>query len=288
MAKTKEPKKIWTNKNRIFSNLFRFLKRHKEFVFFDTETTGLTSHDKIIQLSGIKVIAHWEETDRFNTYINPAPNILLPKITEITGITVDDVKDAPLESEVIPVFTEWSKDAGFFAYNSSFDANMYAHALERLHITREIDHFDVLEAARTMCPGLEIYKLATVAEYLDVIPEDANFHDSMFDVEMTLAVMKKVLKMYRESPKEDNGDKIRPKVFALNPWSKGKNQRLYIPTSAGSVYYDKIGKYFGAGTADKPLDIDTLDMNYVEAQCIKIAVTNGFDKLSQVNEPLHA
>lgn len=288
MSKTKEETKKWTNKHRIYRELCAFLRRHSEFVVFDTETTGLSKKDKIIQLSAIKIIAHWEEVDRFNTYINPAPNILLPKITEITGITVDDVKDAPLESEVIPKFTEWSENAGFFAYNSQFDADMYQSALDRLHITREIDHFDVLEAARAIMPGLDNYKLANVAEHLNLVPEDSSFHNSMFDVEMTLAVIKKVMQMFKEMPNETSIGKIRPSVYALNPWSKGRNQRVYIPTSAGSVYFDKIGKYFGAGTAKEPLDIDTLDMEYVEEQCLKIAIENGYDKLEQVKEPLKA
>lgn len=287
MAKEKQKEKIWTNKNRLRNKLFSFLRKYDEFVIFDNETTGLSTHDKIIQISGIKVGHHWTEIDKFNTFINPTPNIILPKITEITGITVDDVKDAPLENEVLPKFNEWSKNAGFFAYNSQFDADMVSAGFKRVGIDRNIDHFDVLEAVRVMLPGLERYKLIDVAEYMGVVPEDASFHNSMFDVEMTLEILKNLVTLYKEYKPEDDSGKIRPKIYALNPWSKGSNQRIYIPTSAGTVYFNKIGKYFGAGTAKEPLDIDTLDMNYIESECLKIAWKNGYERLEQVKDSLN-
>lgn len=279
--------KTWRNIEQTWEQFNEMMQAYNSFVVFDTETTGLNPNtDKIIQLSANKISRDFEVLDTFDTLINPYPNIILPKITELTGITYKMVADAPTEKVVISQFNQWSEDCGFFAYNSDFDAGMYQGALSRVGLQRTIQHFDVLGLARDVVEGPENYKLATVADYLKVIPENANFHNSMFDVEMTLEVLKKCVpmlqQMYRERSSVQNS--IRPKVYGLNPWERGKQKRIYIPTSVGSVYYDKINKRYGAGTAKEPLDINTLDMEYVEEQVLRLVVKGGFDSLDHVTE----
>ena len=71
----------------------------KPLIVFDLETTGLDLvNDHIIQISYIKVYPDDKE-ERENIFVNPG--ISVPeKVTLLTGISNDDVKDAPTFKEI--------------------------------------------------------------------------------------------------------------------------------------------------------------------------------------------
>ena len=70
------------------------LNLNKPLVVFDLETTGLDLvKDRIIQISYIKVTPDGKE-ERGDHLINPECEIL-PIITQLTGISNEDVKDKP-------------------------------------------------------------------------------------------------------------------------------------------------------------------------------------------------
>ena len=77
----------------------------RPLIVFDLETTGLDLvRDRIIQISYIKVMPEGEEI-RGNLLVNPGQPI--PKeVTELTGISDDDVKDAKSFKELAPQLNE--------------------------------------------------------------------------------------------------------------------------------------------------------------------------------------
>ena len=84
------------------------LNLKKPLVIFDLETTGLDLvKDRVIQLSYIKVFPDGREV-RGNELINPERHIE-DLITQLTGISDDDVKDKPtfkqLAAKLSEVFT---------------------------------------------------------------------------------------------------------------------------------------------------------------------------------------
>ena len=83
---------------------------------FDLETTGLSiESDEIIEIAAIKII-NGKFTEKFSTFVKP--DVSIPnRITEITGITDEMVKDAPKISEVIPDFYRFSKDCVLVGHN---------------------------------------------------------------------------------------------------------------------------------------------------------------------------
>ena len=80
------------------------------YVVFDFETTGFNAGgtDSIIEVGAVK-ICNGEIIDRFDELINPGKP-LLKKITELTNITDDMLKDKDDEKTVIKRFIDWTGD----------------------------------------------------------------------------------------------------------------------------------------------------------------------------------
>lgn len=272
--------KNWRNLRTTLEELKSFLSRHDTFVFFDTETTGLDPiKDSVIQISGLVMNRKLEVLKTINELCNPSPLVISPKITEITGITNADVENARPERAVLTDFLSVTNRCGYFAYNSPFDVNMVQGSMRNYGINVQLDHFDVLKLARDVLANepIENHKLKTVSDFLGVTPEGENFHNALFDVESTVRVFKALMGRVKEMEIKDGN--LRPKIYSIRPWGYGKNQRLYVQTALGSVWFDKIKGVWGA----KDAPIDDLDMGYVEGTCLEMAAKAGFDGLAKVN-----
>ena len=88
----------------------------KTFVIFDLETTDkFPELAHIIQLAALKVVDGVEK-QTFNTFVKP-PVAIPAEITELTGITDDDVANAPKIEEVIPDFYKFCQGATLVGHN---------------------------------------------------------------------------------------------------------------------------------------------------------------------------
>lgn len=160
------------------------------FVAFDVETTGFsTKIDSIIEIGAIKVINGQiveEKEFTFQEFVKPYKRSVSAEITELTGITADDVKEARQMWEVIPDFLDFIGDMVLVGYNSmKFDSQFLARAgrySNRIIINR---HFDVMRYLERNAEhlGLEIndFKLGAVSEYLGIEVQEVHraYSDSM-------------------------------------------------------------------------------------------------------------
>lgn len=111
---------------------------------FDTETTGLTLHPdaplakqpKIIEFGGVLLNpADGLVVDELSLMINPGEEIT-PEITKITGITNEDVADAPMFAAVLPQLKDFfSRATAVTAHNLPFDRAMINNELARIGCT---------------------------------------------------------------------------------------------------------------------------------------------------------
>ena len=107
---------------------------------FDTETTGLlkpesASLDKqpyITEFYGVKLSEEFQIQDELESFVRP-PISIPEEVVKISGITDDDVKDAP----IFPIF--YQRLAKFFtgvdclvAHNLPFDLGMLNNELRRI------------------------------------------------------------------------------------------------------------------------------------------------------------
>lgn len=99
---------------------FILLKDLNEYVLFDTETTGMSNGDLLIQLSALK-IRGGAVIDTFNEHINP--NVSIPsKIVKLTGISDETVKNADTADNVINRFFDFCGDHLLAGHNvQSYD-----------------------------------------------------------------------------------------------------------------------------------------------------------------------
>lgn len=151
------------------------------FICFDIETTGLSAaRDKITEIGAVKV-ENGIITDTFSTFANPEMPIP-QKITRLTGITDDMVKDAPSQSEAVGAFLEFAGDNVLVAHNAPFDTSFIAKACEDMGREYNYTSIDTVAISRAILTDIKNCKLDTVAKFLRL--GDFNHHRATDDAEM--------------------------------------------------------------------------------------------------------
>lgn len=151
------------------------------FICFDIETTGLSAaRDKITEIGAVKV-ENAVITDTFSTFANPEMPIP-QKITQLTGITDDMVKDAPSQSDAVGAFLEFAGDNVLVAHNAPFDTSFIAKACEDMGREYNYTSIDTVAISRAILTDIKNCKLDTVAKFLRL--GDFNHHRATDDAEM--------------------------------------------------------------------------------------------------------
>lgn len=151
------------------------------FICFDIETTGLSAaRDKITEIGAVKV-ENGIITDKFSTFVNPEMPIP-QKITQLTGITDEMVKDAPSQSEAVSAFLEFAGDNVLVAHNAPFDTSFIAKACEDMGREYNYTSIDTVAISRAILTDIKNCKLDTVAKFLRL--GEFNHHRAADDAEM--------------------------------------------------------------------------------------------------------
>lgn len=151
------------------------------FICFDIETTGLSAaRDKITEIGAVKV-ENGIITDKFSTFVNPEMPIP-QKITQLTGITDEMVKDAPSQREAVSAFLEFAGDNVLVAHNAPFDTSFIAKACEDMGREYNYTSIDTVAISRAILTDIKNCKLDTVAKFLRL--GEFNHHRATDDAEM--------------------------------------------------------------------------------------------------------
>ena len=142
-------------------------------IVLDFETTGLnTAKDRIIEIGAVK-LAHGQVVDSYGVLENPG-ELLPQKITEITHITDQMLRDAPSAAQVLPELLAFMDGCPIAAHNAKFDCAVLESELKRLGQTYEAPQLDTLTLARKLYPELKSHKLGSVCKRLGVSLKDAH------------------------------------------------------------------------------------------------------------------
>ena len=176
----------------------------RPLIVFDLETTGLDLvRDRIIQISYIKVLPGGKE-QRENLLINPCKPIP-QEVTELTGISNDDVKDAPSFKDVAQQLSEKMKDCDFAGYNSNhFDIPMLAEEFLRAGIDFDFSKCRLIDA-QTIFHKMERRNLAAAYKFYcgRKMEEDFTAHRADEDTEATYRVLMGELDKYAPGVQEE-------------------------------------------------------------------------------------
>ncbi|MEJ6951526.1 PolC-type DNA polymerase III [Natronospora cellulosivora (SeqCode)] len=153
------------------------------YTVFDLETTGFhAGSDKIIEIGAVK-IKNNTVIDTFTSFVkidSPIP----PKITEITGINNDMLKDAAELNDVIDQFLAFVDESILVAHNASFDYGFLKAAIKKLGKEAiKYSVLDTLNLSRAVYPQLKSHKLNKICDHLNIDLD--NHHRALDDAKAT-------------------------------------------------------------------------------------------------------
>lgn len=221
----------------------------RPLIVFDLETTGLDFiRDRIIQISYIKVSPDGTE-ERENLFVNPEKPIP-HEVVELTGITNDDVKNAPTFKTLAPQLSEKFKGCDFAGYNSNhFDIPMLAEEFLRAGIDFDFSKVRLIDA-QTIFHKMERRNLAAAYKFYcgRKMEEDFTAHRADEDTEATYRVLMGELDKYAPGVQEEPDRVLENDMDCLAEFSK-QNDNVDF---AGRIVWKPL-----VGTDGKPvLDAD--------------------------------
>lgn len=139
-----------------------------EFIVFDVETTGFSAqNDRLTEIGAVRVKGG-EILDKFDIFVNPEKPIP-EKITQLTHITDEMVKDAPKEEEAVRQFFDFCKNSKVLvAHNAEFDISFIKAVCQRNSIEYDYTSVDTLALCRSIFPSLRNHKLDTIVKHLNI------------------------------------------------------------------------------------------------------------------------
>lgn len=194
------------------------------YICVDLETTGLNPKtDKIIEIGAVK-IRNGKETDRFESYVNPARK-LEERIVSLTGIRDENLTDAPYIDEIIPGFLKFADEDIFLGHSILFDFSFLKKAAVNQGLKLEKQGIDTLKIARKFLPELESRSLGYLCEYYK-IPHKA--HRALEDAVATESLYRRLCEdFYR--PETEKEFAPGPLIFQVKkevPATKVQRERL--------------------------------------------------------------
>jgi DNA polymerase-3 subunit epsilon/ATP-dependent DNA helicase DinG len=147
-------------------------------VSLDLETTGLDQRsDMIIEIGAVKFRGD-EEIEQFSALINPGRDIP-PFIRDLTGISNEDVADAPSIDAVLPDLIGFLGDHPMIGHNVAFDAGF----LVRNGVPPRTQIFDTYDLTYALLPGAVEYNLGGLGMAFGLVHD--NPHRALSDALVT-------------------------------------------------------------------------------------------------------
>lgn len=197
-----------------------------KYVIVDLEMCNIPTEksadisNEIIQIGAVLLNKKNKAWDTFMTYVKPELGKLDSFITNLTGITNEDIADAPKLSEALNSFVKWlPKDARLVSWSKSDEKQLRKETESKnINICGIEELFDEwVDCQKTFDKIMHSSKNYGLVDALNVssVEYDENIHDALVDAKNTALLFEK---MEREKDKE----------YKLNPYiSIGEGERFY-------------------------------------------------------------
>lgn len=176
--------------------------KDSSYVVLDLETTGAKAPPcRITEIGAFKVV-NGEISDEYHSLINPQSPI--PEfITQLTGISDQMVKDAPIFSDIAMDFLDFIDDSVVVAHNAQFDLRFVNHEIGLMEPEHRLGnpHLCTVQISRRLVEGVENHRLNTLARHFSV--PLLNHHRAKDDAFATAKIFVNLLDMLLENGVED-------------------------------------------------------------------------------------
>ncbi len=204
----------------------------ENYTALDLETTGLNpKYDKIIEAGAVKV-RNGKIIDRFQQLIRPG--IALPeKITRLTGITQEELREAEDSEEVIPRLLDFLEDDVILGHSVMFDYSFLKKAAVNQNLWKpEQSHLgmDTLRLSRIYLPELPSRRLTDLCLHYGI---EHHAHRALGDAESTSQLYSIFVKKLGKNQTLEEQEKIFapfPLVYKTkreSPIRSQQKQKLY-------------------------------------------------------------
>ncbi|MDO5657390.1 MAG: 3'-5' exonuclease [Paracoccus sp. (in: a-proteobacteria)] len=161
-------------------------------VVFDTETTGLTMSDRIVQIAGLRISNGRLTGESFETLVNPGRRIP-PASTAIHKITDEMVAGAPDIGQALTGFSAFTEDAVLIAHNAPFDMGLLRAAEAETGISFRNRVMDTVLLSAMIWGQGAVHSLDAICERLEIeLPPELR-HTAMGDTQATAEAFLRML-----------------------------------------------------------------------------------------------
>lgn len=183
------------------------------FTVFDTETTGfnVATADRLIEIGAVQVKGTTVlENETFHTYVNPCRDI--PQvIVELTNITEEKVKHAPIAIEALQQFFDFvqkKRTVCFVGHYIPFDLFVIKHELRREKMKFHKPTFiDTLDLIGFIAPSYDMRDLERYAQAFGTRMYER--HSALGDALTTAYLFVELLQQFRLRGYETWGELLR-------------------------------------------------------------------------------
>ena len=159
-------------------------------IAFDTETTGFDARgdDRVTEIGCVELIDFLPTGKTWHAHINPQREISA-RVTEITGLTTEFLKDKPLFKDVADGFCEFVGNSPLVAHNADFDRGFINAELERSDFEPYPRNrfIDTLVLARQKFPGAS-NSLDALCKRFDISLASRTTHGALIGAELLAKV----------------------------------------------------------------------------------------------------
>ncbi|PIQ08392.1 MAG: hypothetical protein COW71_12105 [Ignavibacteriales bacterium CG18_big_fil_WC_8_21_14_2_50_31_20] len=226
-----------------------------EFAVLDFETTGTSGkHNRAIEI-GIVSVKNGEIFETFQSFINPGT--LVPYyITSLTGITNDDVHDAPFFEDLTSQIIDFIGDSILVAHNMPFDYSFLQNEFMRADVLPpKNETLCTLKLARKLYPELKSKSLGNLVQHFGI--RHKNVHRALGDAMVTAKLL---IKMITQLKEDQNITKLNELLAYQSASAIKSNFRIIkkklaidfanVPSTAGVyLFKDANGKIVYIGKA---------------------------------------
>lgn len=215
-------------------------------VVLDLETTGMNvATDRIVEIALLKINIDNSEEEKL---LRINPEIPIPfEVTQIHGITDEDIKDKPTFKEVAKTLAKFIEGCDLCGFNSNrFDIPLLAEEFLRADVDIDLKKHKFIDV-QAIFHKMEKRTLAAAYKfYCNKKLVDA--HSAMADTKATYEVLKAQLDMYQGVEFEDNkGIKTTPIVNEVEKLSEFSSYDKNVDFVGRIVYNDKGIEVFNFG-----------------------------------------